>query len=62
VSTKSNSRVSLSDPRSWLTDFLAEACAGATIVHLGVHDALSPDNEPCRRNLFAAIRNGAAQS
>jgi hypothetical protein len=44
------------DSRSWLTEYLAETCAGASIVHLGQHDAFGPDEEPCRRNLFAAVR------
>jgi hypothetical protein len=51
----------LPDARSWLTDFLAEVCAGASIVHLGLHEALGPDNEPWRRNLFVAVRNGQQQ-
>ena len=46
----------LPDARTWLTDFLAEVCAGASIVHLGLHEALGPDNEPGRRNLFVAVR------
>jgi hypothetical protein len=51
----------LPDARSWLTEFLATVCAGASIVHLGLHDALSPDNEPCRRNLFVAVRGAQQQ-
>jgi hypothetical protein len=49
------------DARSWLSEFLASVCTGALIVHLGLHDALSPDNEPCRRNLFVAVRDGQQQ-
>jgi len=49
------------DARSWLTDFLAEVCTGSSIVHLGLHDALGPDNEPCRRNLFVAVRDAQQQ-
>jgi hypothetical protein len=30
--------------------------SGGEVVHLGVHDALGPDNEPCMRNLYAVIR------
>jgi hypothetical protein len=44
------------DAGSWLAGYLAETCEGAHVVHLGLHDALGPNNEPCRRNLFAAIR------
>lgn len=51
----------LPDARSWLTEFLAEVCPGASIVHLGLHDALGPENEPCRRNLFVAVRDGQQQ-
>jgi hypothetical protein len=51
----------LPDARSWLTDFLAEICAGASIVHLGLHEALGPNNEPWRRNLFVAVRDGQQQ-
>lgn len=51
----------LPDARSWLTEFLAEVCQGASIVHLGFHDALGPENEPCRRNLFVAVRDGQQQ-
>jgi membrane-associated phospholipid phosphatase len=47
----------LPDSRSWLTDFLGEVCVGARVVHLGEHDALGPENEPCRRNLFALVRD-----
>lgn len=44
------------DPQTWLASYLAETCEGATVVHLGLHGALGPDNEPCERNLFAVIR------
>lgn len=44
------------DPRTWLTRYLAETCAGSRIEHLGVHGAFGPDGNPCRRNLFAVIR------
>ena len=49
------------DARSWLTEFLAEICAGASIVHLGLHEALGPDDEPCRRNLFVVVRDAQQQ-
>jgi hypothetical protein len=51
----------LPDARSWLTDFLGEVCAGSSIVHLGLHDALGPENEPRRRNLFVAVRDPQQQ-
>jgi membrane-associated phospholipid phosphatase/SAM-dependent methyltransferase len=51
----------LPDAHSWLTDFLASVCAEASIEHLGHHDALDPENEPCRRNLFVAVREAQQQ-
>jgi hypothetical protein len=51
----------LPDARSWLTEYLAEACPGASIQHLGLHDALGPENEPCRRNLFVLVRDAQQQ-
>jgi len=44
------------DPRSWLTDYLTETCAGARTEHLGTHRAFDPTGRPCERNLFAVIR------
>jgi hypothetical protein len=44
------------DPRSWLTSYLAETCAGSRIDHLGTHAAFDPSGAPCERNLFAVIR------
>jgi hypothetical protein len=44
------------DPRTWLTRYLMDICAGSKVVHLGLHDALSPDNVPCQRNLYAVVR------
>jgi hypothetical protein len=49
------------DARSWLTEFLADTCAGASIVHLGFHEALSSDEELCRRNLFVVVRDAQQQ-
>jgi hypothetical protein len=51
----------LPDARRWLTGFLGDVCVGASIVHLGLHDALSPDDEPCRRNLFVVVRDDQQQ-
>lgn len=45
------------DPRSWLTGFLAETCAGSRIEHLGRHGAFDPVGKRCERNLFAVIRD-----
>jgi hypothetical protein len=47
------------DARSWIAAYLAETCAGGGVVHLGAHDAVDPDNGPCRRNLFALVRDGS---
>jgi hypothetical protein len=44
------------DARTWLTRYLTNVCSGSIVVHLGLHDALSPNNEPCTRNLFAVVR------
>lgn len=43
------------DARTWLSNYLAEVCSGATILHLGQHEALDPAGATCSRNLFAAI-------
>lgn len=51
----------LPDSRSWLADFLCETCEGASIAHLGLHEALGPNNEPWRRNLFVVIRDAQQQ-
>jgi len=51
----------LPDPRTWLTRYLEQSCAGGTVVHLGLHDALSPNNVPYRRNLFAVVGHGDQQ-
>lgn len=44
------------DPKAWLGRYLAETCEGGLVRHLGFHDALSPDHEPCLRSLFAVVR------
>jgi hypothetical protein len=44
------------DPRSWLAGYLARACPGSRIEHLGRHGAFDPCGNPCQRNLFAVIR------
>jgi SAM-dependent methyltransferase len=49
------------DPQSWLTNYLAETCTGGNVIHLGLHDAFDPDDQPCRRNLFAVVRGADQQ-
>jgi len=44
------------DARSWLTAYLAEACEGSRIEHLGTHAAFDPAGRTVERNLFAVIR------
>ena len=44
------------DGRTWLRDYLAHACAGSRIEHLGRHAAFDAEGEPCERNLFAVVR------
>ena len=44
------------DARSWLSAYLAEACEGSRVEHLGAHAAFDPSGRPCDRNLFAVIR------
>src|SRR5262245_8311598 len=44
------------EPRSWLAAYLAEACEGSRIEHLGLHAAFDPAGRPVERNLFAIIR------
>ena len=44
------------DPRSWIERYLREHCQLSEILHLGEHDAFSPEGRPVRRDLFAAVR------
>jgi hypothetical protein len=44
------------DGRTWLHGYLADACAGSRIEHLGRHAAFDAEGEPCERNLFAVVR------
>jgi membrane-associated phospholipid phosphatase len=44
------------DSRAWLTEYLGRTCNGAQVRHLGAHEALTPDNSPAPRNLFALVR------
>jgi hypothetical protein len=44
-------------PRAWFEQYLAEACPGADIRHLGLMPAAAPDGKPCTRNLFAVLRS-----
>jgi hypothetical protein len=44
------------DTRAWLTAYLAEACPGGVVEHLGRHRAFAPGGEACERNLFAIVR------
>lgn len=45
------------DSRTWLGDYLAQACLGSRIEHLGLHAAFDADGDPCERNLFAVVRS-----
>lgn len=44
------------DARGWLSAYLASACTGADVEHLGSHAAFDAAGRPCRRNLFAIVR------
>ncbi|OGW85210.1 MAG: hypothetical protein A3A81_02155 [Omnitrophica bacterium RIFCSPLOWO2_01_FULL_45_10b] len=44
------------DPKIYLKDYLEKVCTGGKIIHLGWHDAFSPDGKVVKRNLFAAIK------
>lgn len=44
------------DAETWLARHLTSICTGGQVIHLGRHDALGPDDEPCERNLFAVVR------
>jgi hypothetical protein len=44
------------DARSWLEGYLRSTCRGGRVEHLGRHAAFDADGNPCRRNLFAVVR------
>jgi hypothetical protein len=44
------------EPRVWLSDYLEQTCRDSRIVHLGVHETVSPENVRLERNLFAVVR------
>lgn len=44
------------DARQWIEEYLTENLGDSQLLHLGQHDAFSPDGAPCLRNLFAVIR------
>jgi hypothetical protein len=44
------------DSRSYYEEVLGRCCIGGRIVHLGLHQAVSPSGEECRRDLFAIRR------
>lgn len=45
---------------AWYADYLSRVCAGSRVEHLGRHDAFDGAGNPCRRNLFAVIREQVA--
>jgi SAM-dependent methyltransferase len=47
------------EPRVYLEKYLAEHCPGGKVEHLGLHDAFTPERQPCRRNLFLVVREEA---
>jgi hypothetical protein len=46
----------LPDAQAWLTDYLAQTCAGGQVEYLGDHQAFDADGLPTGRSLFAVIR------
>jgi membrane-associated phospholipid phosphatase len=48
------------DAATWLEQFLSHTCEGGWVRHLGAHEALDAEQAPCRRNLFAVVRNGVS--
>lgn len=48
------------DSRSWLTTYLSRL-PGARVEHLGRHDAFDADGNPCKRHLFAILREPALE-
>jgi hypothetical protein len=46
----------LPSARAWLSDYLAQTCAGSRIEYLGDHRAFDADGLPTERPLFAVIR------
>jgi hypothetical protein len=44
-------------PKEAIEDILREACTGATVVDLGLHNAFAPDGRPCERHLFGVFRD-----
>lgn len=47
------------DPAAWYTGHLMATCSQSTVIALGTHQAFGPANEPCRRTLFAVLRDTA---
>lgn len=47
------------EPRRYLEEYLAEHCPGGKVEHLGLHEAFTPEREPCQRNLFLVVRDEA---
>jgi hypothetical protein len=50
------------DARTWLERYLADACPGGEVRHLGEHAAFDADGNPCHRNLFAVVRRDTSAS
>jgi hypothetical protein len=44
------------DPNTYITALLEERCPGGSVRFLGEHDAFDADRHPCRRGLFAVVR------
>jgi hypothetical protein len=47
------------EPRAWLSRYLSETCNGSRLIHLGVHETVSPEKVKRERNLFAVVRDSA---
>jgi hypothetical protein len=44
------------EPREWLERYLRDTCDGSAVEHIGTHAAFDDSGRPCKRNLFAVIR------
>jgi hypothetical protein len=43
--------------QAWLSTYLTETCSGSRVIHLGVHETVSPEKVRRERNLFAIVRD-----
>lgn len=49
------------DPPAWFAEHLTATCEASAVIPLGQHQAFGPEGEPCRRTLFAVVRDSAPE-